>query len=182
MFGPKDNPMGGNVCVCVRVCVFTCIWLFTTPWTIAYQDALESSMDDGCPWDHPNKNIGMGCHFLFQGIFPTQWSNPSLLHHSRVLYHWATTEGRMLIVIAQMKDLEALRLSVLTRSQLSDWTTATRGHKAVEPGPGEGHRLLTLRSFLKIKRLRKLSPLLLIPHNSLQWKIAQPKFLYFFST
>ena len=26
--------------------------------------------------DSPGKNIGMGCHFLLQGIFPTQGSNP----------------------------------------------------------------------------------------------------------
>ena len=33
-----------------------------------------------CPWDFPGKNIGEGCHFLFQGIFPTPGSNPCLLH------------------------------------------------------------------------------------------------------
>ena len=33
-----------------------------------------------CPWDSPGKNTGMGCHFLLQGIFPTQGSSPSLLH------------------------------------------------------------------------------------------------------
>ena len=33
-----------------------------------------------CPWDFPGKNIGVGCHFLFQGIFPTQRSNLCLLH------------------------------------------------------------------------------------------------------
>ena len=36
-----------------------------------------------CPWDFPGKNIGMGCHFLLQGIFPTQ---RHLLH----LPHWQT--------------------------------------------------------------------------------------------
>ena len=25
-----------------------------------------------CPWDSPGKNTGVGCHDLFQGIFPTQ--------------------------------------------------------------------------------------------------------------
>ena len=29
-----------------------------------------------CPWDFPGKNTGVGCHFLLQGIFPTQGSNP----------------------------------------------------------------------------------------------------------
>ena len=31
-----------------------------------------------CPWDFPGKNTGLGCHFLLQGIFSTQGSNPSL--------------------------------------------------------------------------------------------------------
>ena len=34
------------------------------------------------------------CHFLFQGIFPTQGSNPHLMHWRQILYHWATCEGR----------------------------------------------------------------------------------------
>ena len=33
-----------------------------------------------CPWDFPGKNIGMGCHSLLQGIFPTQGWNLCLLH------------------------------------------------------------------------------------------------------
>ena len=32
-----------------------------------------------CPWDSPGKNTGVGCHFLLQGIFLTQGSNPHLL-------------------------------------------------------------------------------------------------------
>ena len=37
-----------------------------------------------CPWNFSGKNTGVGCHFLLQGIFPTQGSNPLLLH----LLHW----------------------------------------------------------------------------------------------
>ena len=33
-----------------------------------------------CPWHFPGKNIGVGCHFLLQGIFPTQRLNQCLLH------------------------------------------------------------------------------------------------------
>ena len=33
-----------------------------------------------CPWNFPAKNTGVGCHFLLQGIFPTQGLNPHLLH------------------------------------------------------------------------------------------------------
>ena len=32
-----------------------------------------------CPWDFLGKNTGVGCHFLFQVIFPTQGSNLYLL-------------------------------------------------------------------------------------------------------
>ena len=33
-----------------------------------------------CPWDSPGKTTSVGCHFLLQGIFLTQGSNPHLLH------------------------------------------------------------------------------------------------------
>ena len=32
-----------------------------------------------CPWNSPGRNTAVGCHFLLQGIFPTQGLNPSLL-------------------------------------------------------------------------------------------------------
>ena len=37
-----------------------------------------------CPGNSPSKNTGVGCHFLLQGIFPTQRSHPHLL----CLRHW----------------------------------------------------------------------------------------------
>ena len=39
-----------------------------------------------CPRDPPGKNTRVSCHFLFQGIFPTQGSNPGLPHCSWTLY------------------------------------------------------------------------------------------------
>ena len=41
-----------------------------------------------CPWNSPGKNTGGGCHFLFQGIFPTQGLSPDLLHCRQILYRW----------------------------------------------------------------------------------------------
>ena len=35
----------------------------------------------------PGQNTGVGCHFLLQGIFPTQGLNPGLLHCRHILYH-----------------------------------------------------------------------------------------------
>jgi len=37
------------------------------------------------PWDFPGKSTGVGCHFLLQGIFPTQGSNPGLPHCRQML-------------------------------------------------------------------------------------------------
>ena len=39
-----------------------------------------------CPWDSSDKNTGAGSPSL-QGIFPTQGSNPGLLHWRQILYH-----------------------------------------------------------------------------------------------
>ena len=49
-----------------------------TPWTIAHRLI--------CSWDSPDKNTGVDCHFLLQGIFPTQVSNVHLLHYRQTLY------------------------------------------------------------------------------------------------
>ena len=46
-----------------------------------------------CPWDFPGKNIGVGCHFLLQGIFQTQGSNRDLLTAGRFFTDWATREA-----------------------------------------------------------------------------------------
>ena len=37
--------------------------------------------------DSPGKITGVGCHFLLQGIFPTQGSNLGLLHCRQILCH-----------------------------------------------------------------------------------------------
>ena len=39
-----------------------------------------------CPWNFPSKNTGVGCHSLFQEIFPTQEWNPGILHCRQILY------------------------------------------------------------------------------------------------
>ena len=39
-----------------------------------------------CLWNSPSKNTGVGRHSLLQGIFPTQGSNPGLLHCGQILF------------------------------------------------------------------------------------------------
>ena len=38
------------------------------------------------PWNSPGQNTGVGSLSLLHGIFPTQGSNPSLLHCRQILY------------------------------------------------------------------------------------------------
>ena len=49
---------------------FSHVQLCANPWTARLL----------CPWDSPDENTGVGCHFLLQGIFLTQGSNSGLLH------------------------------------------------------------------------------------------------------
>ena len=55
---------------------FSPVWLLATPRTVAYRFL--------CPRDSPGKNTGVDCHFLLQGVFPSQGSKLHLLH----LMHW----------------------------------------------------------------------------------------------
>ena len=43
--------------------------------------------------DSPGKNTGVDCHSFLQGIFPTQGSNPGLLHCRWILYYLSQQES-----------------------------------------------------------------------------------------
>ena len=76
--------------VCMRACVRACghVWriraklLQSCPTLCDPTDCSPPGLL--CPGDFPDKNTGVGCHALLQGIFPTQGSNLSLLS----LLHW----------------------------------------------------------------------------------------------
>ena len=47
------------------------------------------------PWNSSGQNTGeLGSHSLLQGLFPTQGSNPGLLHCRWILYHLSTREAQ----------------------------------------------------------------------------------------
>ena len=54
--------------ICMRVQLLSSVWLRNL-WTIAHLS----------PWDFPGQNTGVGYHFLLQGIFLIQRSNPLFL-------------------------------------------------------------------------------------------------------
>ena len=57
---------------------FSRVRLFATPWTVAYQTLPIVGFSRQEYWS--------GCHFLLQGIFPTQGSNLGLPHCRQTLY------------------------------------------------------------------------------------------------
>ena len=76
----------------------SCVWLFVTPWTVIHRLL--------CPWNSPGRNTGVVCHFLLQGIFPTQGLNPGLLHCMWLLT--AEAPGRPCITHNNVKQISIL--------------------------------------------------------------------------
>ena len=58
--------------LCCCLVAKSCPPVLWPPWTVATMLL--------CTWDFPGNNTGLGCHFLLQGIFPTQGSNLCFLH------------------------------------------------------------------------------------------------------
>ena len=61
-----------------------------------------------CPWDFSGKDTGVGCHFLLQGMFPTQRSTPHLLYLADGFFTteppaWATTNTEHSQILAGPK-------------------------------------------------------------------------------
>ena len=52
--------------------MLSCVQLFVTPWTVAHQAPLSMGFSRQEYWSM--------CHFLLQGVFPTQGSNLHFLH------------------------------------------------------------------------------------------------------
>ena len=75
--GIEQDSLGATwvrACTCLKVKVklLNRVRPFVTPWTVAYQ--APPSMR----FPRQEYQSGLGCHFLFQGIFPTQGWNPGL--------------------------------------------------------------------------------------------------------
>ena len=77
--------------------------LFATPWTVACSRLLH-------PWDFLGKSSGVGCHFLLQGIFPTQGSNPGLLHCRQTLYRLSHQRSQISHVESQIFFSTAVKM------------------------------------------------------------------------
>ena len=68
--------------------------VFTSVWCVGHSVVSDSLQPHGlrptrvlCPWNSTGKHTGVCCSSLLQGIFPTQGSNPGLLHRRQIFYH-----------------------------------------------------------------------------------------------
>ena len=71
-----------------------------------------------CSWDFPGKNIGGGCHFLFQGIFLIQGLNLCLLPCRQILYrlsHQGSPLSEMMLKSRRVENVTLERKKNLRR-------------------------------------------------------------------
>ena len=66
------------------------LWLGTQSCLTLCDPMDSSTPDSSVHGESPDKNIGVGCHALLQGIFPSQKSNWELFHCRRILYQLPT--------------------------------------------------------------------------------------------
>ena len=84
-----------------------------------------------CPQNFPSKNTGVGCHFLLQGIFPTQGSNPPLLHWQEDFFTTAPP-GKSIEKCTQEKNLAKSNCSCEEGASLWEHIVVrSAGHKSV---------------------------------------------------
>ena len=91
----------------------SCVRLFATPWTILSMEISRPEYWRGLP-------------FLFQGIFPTQGSNPGLLHCRRILYQ-LSYKGSPACHVAWSKKYTYVQFKIkknldVAVSSISAWT------------------------------------------------------------
>ena len=102
-----------------------------------------------CPWNPPGKNTGVGCHFLLQGIFPTQGLNLGLLHCRRSLYCLSHQGNSLLQEPQETQDFTILpwRTRSMKNSLISDTNPVS---SSFAPG---SHSFLCLLPFTRISLL-----------------------------
>ena len=98
--------------------------LFATPWTVASQVPLSMGFS--------RQYTGVDCHFLLQGIFPTQGLNPGLQHCRQTLYH-LSHEGSVIEGSQQMATRVAGFLD-LKRLECNGRHTVSAGRDWRDPG------------------------------------------------
>ena len=110
-----------DICMCIQSCLTLCNPLdYTLPGSSVH-------------WDFSGKNTGVGCHFLFQGIFLTQGQNPCLLYlrHCSWILHPLSCQGCLSQLPDQVKSLHSsayLPFSALNAIIIIHWFISLFDH------------------------------------------------------
>ena len=86
-----------------------------------------------CPENSPGKNATVGCHFLLQGIFPTQKLNPGLLRCRQILYHLSHQGGP--------KDATTCLIKLMGGKDVMAWDATVKVWSLVQCTAGKGRLL-----------------------------------------
>ena len=131
-----------------------CVLLFVIPWTPPTRLF--------CPWNSPNKNTGVGCHFLFQ---VTLGIKRHLLHRRQIFFYCLSHEWYLRVILPQGKGLG------LTFPPLS--SQATGGSFQEFPALCEWTRAKLLQSCLTLRDAKDGSPPSSSVHGILQARILE---------
>ena len=110
-----------------------------------------------CPWDYPGKNTGMGCHFLLQGIFPTQGLNRSILQRQVIsLSSSHVGSPNSLHLFSSVQPLSRVQLFA------TPWTAARQASLSITNSQSL-LKLMSIESVMPSNHLFFCHPLLLLP-------------------
>ena len=116
------------MCIGIRVLSSTLCCCLVAKSCLTPCDPMNYSLPGSCPWDFRGKNMGVSCHFLLQGIFPT-WG----LNIGRwLLYRWTIRETP----VTPFRKEQVLPHSL--------------HHVAEDSGPGPAVSLSHLQNHIKI--------------------------------
>ena len=149
----------------------THVWFFVTPWESTHSDSIRIH----CPWDFPNRNTGVGYHFLLQGSFPDQGSNPCLLH----FLHWKVDS----LPLHHLRSDCVISLGYCVNLLKNfPWFVVTL---TVKFWPSQLSRNIcfsgTLLLFLMIQKMLAIWSLLPLPFLNSVWTFGSSRFTYCWS-
>ena len=106
-------------------------------------DTMASSPPGSSVQDFPGRNTGVGCHFLFQRIFPTQGSNLGLLHCRRILHQESHKTNLYFILQAFLYFLILKKWRHILKSQNNDSELALLGNARMKKESHYGQDLFS---------------------------------------
>ena len=124
---------------------------------------------DCSPWNSPGQNTGVGSLFLLQGIFPTQGSNPGLLHCGQILYQLSHKGSPLYVIVTAESQVSFLKSPNLAISIFPFQISFLKSHFHIKSLSLLSQHILTC-TFLYTTVLSPLSPITNFPLCPVLWK------------